>query len=132
MKEITHQNKLSPPLNMTSHPSAISKHYEGGLLDGLYHGYGTLRYGNDSLWKVYSGEFLGGKCHGKGKMEYGNGGVYDGEWKDGSITHGTYQYANHPIFKTYTGNTLLASATVKARWNTEMGMCMMESGQMDQ
>lgn len=59
-------------------PSAVYMHaqvyswanavYEGELLNGLRHGYGTLRFTDSHV--VYEGEWQYGKRHGRGVLYY--------------------------------------------------------------
>ena len=70
--------------------------YEGQVVDGVPHGYGTMSY---SKGDEYVGEFQNGNIHGRGTMSYANGEQYVGEWKDNEITgRGTFNYANGEKF----------------------------------
>jgi antitoxin component YwqK of YwqJK toxin-antitoxin module len=58
------------------------KLYEGGFLDGLYHGDGKIVYKNGNI--KYEGDFQYGRKEGYGISYYENGNIkYDGEWKGG-------------------------------------------------
>lgn len=57
--------------------------YEGGFLDGRYHGKGTLV----TMKGRYDGEFAYGARNGHGKMIYSMGGRYEGQWLGGCF-HG--------------------------------------------
>jgi len=58
--------------------------YEGGFVDGHFHGQGTYTYSNGSS---YVGEWKDGKHNGQGTYTDSNGSSYVGEWKDGK-SHG--------------------------------------------
>lgn len=65
--------------------------YEGGFLEGRYHGTGTLV----TIQGRYEGEFLHGKRSGYGKMVYVTGGRYEGQWLAGCFDGaGTAVYAS--------------------------------------
>lgn len=57
--------------------------YEGGFLEGRYHGNGTLI----NMQGRYEGEFARGRQSGRGKMVYVMGGRYEGQWLAGKF-HG--------------------------------------------
>ncbi|MFE1243069.1 hypothetical protein ACFW35_02965 [Fictibacillus sp. NPDC058756] len=75
--------------------------YEGYLLDGKFHGQGTL-YDNGVI--VYSGNWSNGKYDGYGIAYYGDGNKwYDGEFKNG-LLNGYGIYFNSNGNKSYEGN----------------------------
>lgn len=51
--------------------------YEGGWLNGKFHGYGIFRFANGD---VYTGDYINGKAEGRGKHIRRNGTYYDGEF----------------------------------------------------
>ena len=68
--------------------------YEGGFMDGLFHGQGTHTYGNGQ-WEgdKYVGEYKNGNMHGQGTYIYASGDKYEGKFKDGNWNgYGTYTY----------------------------------------
>ena len=70
--------------------------YEGEILNGLPHGYGTLVY-NTGI--TYVGEFQEGKYHGQGTLTIPNEGMYVGEFKDGLFDgSGTFYYCEGTNF----------------------------------
>ena len=80
-------------------------YYEGYMLNGLYHGQGTLWWPDGNIYAgnfdnhymsgygvfywnngdVYEGEFLDNLFHGKGKITFANGSVQSGTWKNGEF-----------------------------------------------
>lgn len=66
--------------------------YEGGFVDGHFHGKGTILYSDGSS---YVGEFKDGKRNGQGTQTFSDGSSYVGEYKDGEkYGQGTYVYEN--------------------------------------
>jgi len=69
--------------------------YEGGFLNGKYHGYGRYVFKNG---EIYEGYFAYGKKHGKGKEIFTDGSVYEGELFEnnrqgkGTFTIGDWKY----------------------------------------
>lgn len=62
--------------------------YEGGVLDGKYHGSGELV----TISGIYKGEFKNGKREGIGRFEYASGAVYCGSYlKDQKHGEGTFE-----------------------------------------
>ncbi len=55
--------------------------YEGALVNGNRHGYGTYFYANGDR---YEGAFKDGKPNGQGTYTYASGETWTGEWKDGA------------------------------------------------
>lgn len=64
--------------------------YEGEMVDGLYHGYGTYIWPNGDM---YVGQWSMGRKHGKGKYMLANGSIYDGNYvNDVNDGRGTFRY----------------------------------------
>lgn len=77
--------------------------YEGEYVDGKYHGYGVLNYGNGC---VYKGEFQNGNQYGQGTVTYGNSSVMNIEYT-GNFAANQYQgfgIRKERLGRTYTGN----------------------------
>ena len=53
--------------------------YFGEMLNGLFHGEGTLNFGSN---EIYVGQFFRGKRSGPGVYRYPDGRVYVGEWHE--------------------------------------------------
>ena len=53
--------------------------YEGGIRNGMKHGYGVYRYRHGT---VYRGMWVNDRAHGKGIIIWPNGDRYEGEWAD--------------------------------------------------
>ncbi len=95
--------------------------YEGDLLNGKYHGYGTYIYPDG---EKYIGEFKNGSYEGLGTYIYSDGEKYVGEFKDG-LFHGqavyisssgrkfTGEYKND---RPWSGVVYSADGTVHARY----------------
>ncbi len=58
--------------------------YDGDIVDGKMHGYGTYILDGDK----YVGEFKNDKIDGQGTLTWSNGDKYVGEWKD-NVRHGS-------------------------------------------
>ena len=56
--------------------------YEGGFINGVFHGQGILTWGDGAS---YQGEWLNGKAHGTGIFSFTNGDVYKGNFEDHKI-----------------------------------------------
>tara|TARA_B110000003_G_scaffold229332_1_gene231132 strand:+ start:495 stop:1313 length:819 start_codon:yes stop_codon:yes gene_type:complete len=66
--------------------------YEGGFVDGHFHGQGTSTFSDGSS---YVGEYKDGKRNGQGTQTFSDGSSYVGEYKDGEKHgQGTYVYEN--------------------------------------
>ena len=63
--------------------------YEGALVDGKRHGFGTLLFPNGVT--KYKGRFLDGKCHGHGTLWQSDGSCYEGEYYE-NRRHGKGTY----------------------------------------
>ncbi len=59
--------------------------YEGQLQDGLFHGYGTMKWNDGSS---YTGDWVWGELHGWGTFTWAGGTTYTGPYVDG-IREGT-------------------------------------------
>ena len=77
--------------------SKLKSTYVGEFKHDLYHGHGTLTYG-DGL--VYVGEFRGSDFS-HGTMTYADGKVYVGEWKDDKPWNGTDYDKDGNVTATY-------------------------------
>jgi hypothetical protein len=59
--------------------------YEGNFVNGIYHGFGTFIWEDNSMYK---GNWKDGKRHGSGIYTSGDGlHTYDGDWEN-DIKHG--------------------------------------------
>jgi hypothetical protein len=68
---------------------ATEADYQGDLMNGVRHGYGTLTDYDAGF--TYEGNFQHGVPHGEGRCQYSNGAVYEGTWIQGVRTGpGTY------------------------------------------
>jgi hypothetical protein len=68
---------------------ATEPDYQGDLVNGVRHGYGTLTDYDAGF--TYEGNFQHGVPHGEGRCQYSNGAVYEGTWTHGVRTGpGTY------------------------------------------
>lgn len=69
--------------------------YEGGVLDGLPHGRGTLTFYPGMQHKKYEGEWRKNEAHGRGILRFTNGDTFEGQWQEG-LLHGqvVLTYAN--------------------------------------
>jgi hypothetical protein len=66
--------------------------YEGGFVDGDFHGSGFLVYANGDR---YEGEHRYGKQHGRGNLVFAGGNKYQGEFWVGSFNgRGVFTFAN--------------------------------------
>ena len=71
--------------------------YEGGFVDGLFHGKGTILYSDGSS---YVGEFKDGKRNGQGTQTFSDGSSYVGEYKVGEKHgQGTYTFKSGKVRK---------------------------------
>ncbi|KAJ9631719.1 hypothetical protein H2203_000119 [Taxawa tesnikishii (nom. ined.)] len=73
--------------------------YNGGLLNGDYHGEGHLIYLSGD---EYDGSFSHGKRQGQGSMTYQNGDTYKGEWQQ-DTHHGQGTYTEAKTGNVYSG-----------------------------
>ena len=90
--------------------------YEGDIMDGKMHGYGTYKY-NENVYtgefvnnkmhgegtykhngNVYTGGFLNSQMHGEGTYKHKNGNVYTGEFVNGEIKEGIAEYSSGNVF----------------------------------
>lgn len=76
--------------------------YQGDMLNGKFHGNGTLKYADDSYYK---GEFVNGLFHGQGELEDAIGTRYVGEFNHGKQT-GAFVVTSSRYGYTYTGEML--------------------------
>jgi hypothetical protein len=60
---------------------ATEPDYQGDLVNGMRHGYGTLTDYDAGF--TYEGNFQHGVPHGEGRCQYSNGAVYEGTWTQG-------------------------------------------------
>lgn len=67
----------------------IGSNYKGDMVDGRYHGSGTLTTDKDR----YVGEFYNGQFHGEGVM-YVTGGKFVGTWTKGALTKGQFVFTD--------------------------------------
>lgn len=69
--------------------------YEGDLLTGMMHGYGSITWSNGDQ---YTGEFVDGKRTGTGTYFWANGNRYEGDFLDGQMHGwGVLYYANGSV-----------------------------------
>eukprot|EP01137_Pigoraptor_chileana_P031173 Opistho-2@18611 len=83
---------ITPKNSEPSMESVIIDRYEGGMLEGRYHGQGTAWFKGGHL---YVGEFVRGKMHGAGKYVWEDGVEYEGQFTDNEVSgYGTYRWAD--------------------------------------
>jgi hypothetical protein len=69
----------------------IIGYYKGCLLNGIFHGKGTINY---KTGNIYTGDFFGGQRHGNGTYIDKNGSTFNGKWKNGYFISGEEIYKN--------------------------------------
>ena len=61
--------------------------YEGAMVDGRYHGHGTLKYPGGT----YTGDFRNGELHGEGVLVLKEG-KFEGSWERGKLCKGSFVF----------------------------------------
>ena len=91
-KSIAFRSKYSSTYNKVNIIYEDGSSYEGGIVDGVYHGRGKLM---DENGNEYNGNFKKGMKHGSGCVKYANGDMYNGEFKEDLFDGmGCYKYKN--------------------------------------
>ncbi len=67
--------------------SSEMDHYKGNFALGLFHGEGFLKYRDGGY---YEGEFIANNRHGEGKRVWASGNSFKGEWKNNQMVEGRY------------------------------------------
>ncbi len=94
--------------------------YDGGMINGVFCGYGKLKWADGSVYEgkwedgllngygkctwedgdVFEGEYKDGLPNGYGKYTWATGEVYEGEWKDDKLNgYGKYTWADGTIYE---------------------------------
>lgn len=70
--------------------------YTGDMVEGLYHGYGTLVFNSGT---IYEGEWYAGYMQGYGTMTWEDGGHYEGYWeKSERHGQGTFTWTDGTVY----------------------------------